>query len=42
MSNDKVDVSRHKDDKDFDQTSYECLVYLRELLRKEKLGKSCN
>ena len=42
MSNDKVDVSRRKDDKDFDQNSYESLVYLTELLRKEKLGKPYN
>ena len=42
MSDDKVDVSRSDDNKDFDQNSYEFLVYLNELLRKEKLDKPCN
>ena len=42
MSDDKVDVSRRKDDKDFDQNSYESLVHLRKLLRKVKLSKPCN
>ena len=42
MSGDKIDVSRREDNKDFDFNSYEYLVYLHELLRKEKLGKPCN
>ena len=42
MSDDKIDVSRREDNKDFDQNSYEFLVHLYELLRKEKLGKPCN
>ena len=41
MSDDKIDVCRHEDNKDFDQSSYEFLVYLHELLMKEKLGKPC-
>ena len=42
MSDDKVDVPRHEDNKDFDQESYEFVVDLTELLRKEKLGKTCH
>ena len=38
---DKINVSRHQDNKHLDQNSCEVMVQLREVMWEEKLGKPC-